>query len=129
MRNDEMIDGDIIEVVDVGPYEPTEAPKIDRTKMVSAPPVPMYVAQEALNFFGHNEQRRMLVEEIGELLVAVSKYERYTTETWHDNIAEEMADVYIMLAQMRVSYGIIDGDLQFHFDDKMKKLKKHIGVQ
>lgn len=125
MKYDEVIDGDIIEVVDEAPY----VQKVDKSKMVTAPSVPMYVAQEALNFFGHSEQRRMLVEEIGELLVAVSKYERYTTETWHDNIAEEMADVYIMLAQMRVSYGIIDGDLQFHFDDKMKKLKKYIGVQ
>ena len=81
MRTDEYIEGDIIDVVDAQTYEPSEAQKIDKTKMVSVPPVPMYVAIEALDHFGHNEQRRMLVEEIGELLVAVSKYERYTTES------------------------------------------------
>lgn len=88
--------------------------------------VPRDLIVQAINFFGHREQRGMMVEEMGELMVAMNKYERYHTPTQLDNIAEEIADVYIMLAQMRVSYDIQDGDIEFYIDEKLNKLAKYV---
>lgn len=70
------------------------------------------VYEDALRTWGAEAQTRMLFEEIGELLQAVCKAGRVENweqrvEVWH-NIAEEIADVKIMLGQMEVLFDVED---------------------
>ena len=62
------------------------------------------VYEDAWRTWGAEAQTKMLFEEIGELMQAVCKSGRVENweqrmEVWH-NIAEEIADVKIMLGQM-----------------------------
>lgn len=56
---------------------------------------------DILEHYGATAQRRQLVEECAELIQAVAKYERTGSETAYYNFIEELADVEIMLEQMR----------------------------
>ena len=56
---------------------------------------------EILRHYGEQAQRRQLVEECAELIQAVTKYERTGRPSAWYNFIEEMADVEIMLEQMR----------------------------
>lgn len=56
---------------------------------------------EILRHYGEQTQRRQLVEECAELIQAVTKYERTDKPSAWYNFIEEMADVEIMLEQMR----------------------------
>ena len=59
---------------------------------------------------GIKEQTRQTMEELGELIVALSKALRYQSKGGApanlDDIAEEIADVRIMLDQMELFYNI-----------------------
>lgn len=70
------------------------------------------VYEDALNTWGAEAQTKMLFEEIGELMQAVCKAGQVKnweqrTKVWH-NIAEEIADVSIMLGQMAVLFDVED---------------------
>lgn len=58
---------------------------------------------EILAHYGAQAQRRQLVEECAELIQAVAKYERTGAETSYYNFIEELADVEIMVEQMKQS--------------------------
>lgn len=55
--------------------------------------------KDAVRVFGLDNQIKMLLEELGELVVAASHYSR-GREGSFDNFVEELADVAIMLKQM-----------------------------
>lgn len=55
--------------------------------------------KETIKFWGDDKQLRMVQEECAELIVAVSHYLREKNNKNFENLAEEMADVYIMLQQ------------------------------
>ena len=70
------------------------------------------VYEDALRTWGAEAQTKMLFEEIGELMQAVCKASRVENweqrmEVWY-NIAEEIADVTIMLGQMAVLFDVED---------------------
>jgi len=70
------------------------------------------VFRDALRTWGAEAQTKMLFEEIGELMQAVCKASRVNNwekrmEGWH-NIAEEIADVKIMLGQMEIMFDVED---------------------
>ena len=57
-------------------------------------------------FWGMRKQSRMLQEECGELIVAVSHFLRKPHDVKTvDNLAEELADVHIMLEQIILMVG------------------------
>lgn len=58
----------------------------------------------ALGHYGEAGQLRVLQEECGELIVAVSHYFRGRTDA-PEELAEELADVTIMVAQARLIVG------------------------
>ena len=61
------------------------------------------ICKQAVNVFGKETQTMMFIEECGELFQAISKYKRgFGDET---NIHEEIADVEIMLEQLKHIYG------------------------
>ena len=68
------------------------------------------ILEDAIEVFGEDSQVKMAIEEMAELTVALSKYQRHIDHGQGDkdeiyqNIREEMADVGIMLAQQNL-YG------------------------
>lgn len=63
------------------------------------------MARYILNFRGIEKQRRILQEECAELIQAVSKLERYgETEKYTYNFVEELADVSILIEQMKMAF-------------------------
>lgn len=58
---------------------------------------------EALHVWGPEAQERLLVEELAELIVAVMKHGRSVNGSTNDNVAEEVADVELMLFQLKMT--------------------------
>lgn len=82
------------------------------------------LATKALEHFGNKPQIRQTMEECAELIVALNKAMRYPEEMgW--NVLEELADVTIMIEQMKQLY-----DVDLEFDDilkrKMNKLRNYL---
>ena len=61
---------------------------------------------QAIAAYGENEQSRVAMEELAELIRAINKYHRAKTDEHRQNLIEEMADVYIMLHQISIMYDI-----------------------
>lgn len=85
------------------------------------------LATKALEHFGNEPQIRQTMEECAELIVALNKAMRYPEEMgW--NVLEELADVTIMVEQMKQLY-----DVDLEFDDilkrKMNKLRNYLSEQ
>jgi NTP pyrophosphatase (non-canonical NTP hydrolase) len=75
---------------------------------------------EALQKFGITNQKRKADEELNELALEIKR----DLDGRMHNVEEEMADVYIMLAQMRLVYNqaTIDG----YIEAKLERLKRKI---
>lgn len=81
--------------------------------------------REAEILWGLNTQLVILMEECGELIQSASKYIRYGDER-RDELINEMADVYIMLAQMSVMLDINDEEFGNAIGKKIDIIKKKI---
>lgn len=75
----------------------------------------------ALEKWGKQAQIMMVVEELGELLQAISKVERDVNGCEVEELADEIADVEIMLTQLKTIYSIDDTLVQ---QIKMGKLDR-----
>lgn len=64
------------------------------------------ILSAALETFGAEAQTLMVMEEMAELTKELCKHARGANNT--DAIAEEMADVYIMLSQMELLHDVED---------------------
>ena len=83
--------------------------------------------KEALEKRGETAQINKTVEECAELIVALQKYMSLpklpgTT----DGILDEIADVEMMLAQMRYTLGISDNDLHERIQRKFELLSGYL---
>lgn len=80
-----------------------------------------------INHYGVSHQLRKLNEECYELLEAINDYEWMTSENGRcdtQRIAEEMADVHVMLAQFAEYYNIDSMDIAHIM---AKKIKRQLG--
>jgi hypothetical protein len=77
------------------------------------------IYKAAIDIWGQESQVWMLFEEMSELQKALCKYRRSPTSDNLVNVNEEMADVDIMMDQMRVMFG---EEVPAMF--KIKKLKR-----
>ena len=80
----------------------------------------MNIHQQVLNKFGERNQKDMLIEEMAELMQALQK-ERRGLEY---NISEEIADVQIVLDQIKLLYP----DWISWEQVKLKRLRERIGM-
>lgn len=83
------------------------------------------ICRKAVEKFGIDIQQIVAMEELGELIQAISKIARWecsleTLSECIDNLAEEIADVEIMLEQLKQCYGC---HIQAN-DHKRRKLDK-----
>ncbi|MCL2771939.1 MAG: hypothetical protein FWD71_01200 [Oscillospiraceae bacterium] len=85
------------------------------------------IMQTALDRWGLSAQVGQTVEECAELIVALQKHiNRSPQPRTIDNILDEIADVEMMLAQMRISFDIDDDMLRKQIEYKFEKLKKYL---
>lgn len=87
------------------------------------------VYKKAVDTWGVESQMNMMIEEIGELLQAISKYRRAYNKSdevkraAYDHLCEEIADVENMINQFRY---IFDSSLIDKY--KEEKLKRLLGI-
>ena len=80
--------------------------------------------QEALDKWGISAQAGQTVEECAELIVALQKqFNRSPSPETPESILDEMADVEIMLAQMRLALGIDDETFRKRIGEKFVKME------
>lgn len=73
---------------------------------------------------GYKMQTMVAIEEMSELTKELVKFMRGEANT--DAIAEEIADVEIMLRQMKIIYDIKDEDVEKLMVIKLKRLKERM---
>lgn len=81
--------------------------------------------QKALSKWGASAQKKMLMEEVGELLSAVGKFDRMRVE--ENSVITELADVSIMVEQMATLFGYenFEKEKEYKLNRLEKRLKKH----
>jgi len=72
---------------------------------------PREIYKKAIEKWGADFQILMLFEEVGELMQAISKIYRSKDKGEYDfaTLAEEIADVEIMLEQLKIIFGVEEG--------------------
>jgi len=107
--------------IDFGEAESEENMKLQFTQNEIA------LMQTALDRWGLNAQAGQAVEECAELIVALQKYvNRPPQPESLDNILDEMADVEMMLAQLRVAFNIDDDALRRRIESKFERLEQYL---
>ena len=76
------------------------------------------IYKEAIELFGELSQKIMVIEEMSELVKELCKELRDRGNV--ENIADELADVEITLAQIKMIYGI-EESVKKHKDFKLKR--------
>lgn len=82
--------------------------------------------QELIEEYGAKHQSMVCIEEMSELTKELVKFER--GENNHDQIAEETADVLIMLEQIIKIYGIAD-KVESWKNEKLKRTKARLQLK
>lgn len=81
---------------------------------------------ENAEHYGYEPQSNMLVEEMAELTQAISKYRRNNSKKNFDNIIEEIADVEVMLHQIKHLLGINSKYVEQIKIEKVNRTKENI---
>lgn len=84
------------------------------------------VFQLAIRRYGKHAQIGQFHEEVGELMVAINKYNRHPSILRLSNIAEEIADVEIMLEQLKLIFCIEQSNVTEIKKAKIQRLKERI---
>lgn len=85
------------------------------------------IEKEAVEKFGTDAQLWMVIEEMSELSKEVCKYIRGYENQEH--IAEEIADVQIMLDQLQIVCGVDSEMVEAFTNSKLERLAKLIGME
>jgi len=80
---------------------------------------------KAISKYGE-KQLDIAQEECAELIQAISKWKRYGNEKAKLNVIEEVADVTIMLEQLKIMFGITEEILNDEIDCKIDRLEKRM---
>lgn len=88
------------------------------------------IIRKAISTFGDKKQIAVAIEEMSELTKELCKAIRvYDTEdvnSYVDNIIEEIADVEIMLKQLRIIFAIRDIEVENMTDFKLIRLENRL---
>ena len=82
----------------------------------------------AIETYGDEAQINQGIEEMAELIQAVNKFRRMRNPVTFDKIAEEIADVEIMMDQYKQIYGITENEIILLKKRKLDRLAKRLGV-
>lgn len=78
---------------------------------------------------GDDAQLFVAMEECAELIQAISKYKRYDTGETLENLAEEIADVLIVIDEIKQICNITDEHIKSYHDKKIDRLKERLKVK
>ena len=89
--------------------------------------IPKKVLIDAIKTFGEEHQLKIAIEEMSELTKAICKTLRSDRKTVEDYeaVCEEMADVIIMINQLKLIYNNIDG-VEWWVNEKIERLERTI---
>ena len=82
------------------------------------------VLKQAIETYGKENQSMMVLEEMAELQKEVCKSLRGNNN--HDEIVEEIADVLIMLEQLKIMHDVQYKELSDMFNFKINRLKERL---
>ena len=87
----------------------------------------MDILEKAIKHYGAENQMAQSIEELAELIVAINKYTRYPDEIESKHhVIEEIADVLIMIDQLKIILDIKDYEIRCYRDYKLQRLEKRI---
>ena len=84
--------------------------------------------RKVINKFGKEAQCRQVMEECAELIQATNKMLRDRGKEQHENLIEEMADVQIMLEQLKIMFAVEEDRIQNYRMEKVEALRKLINL-
>ncbi len=84
----------------------------------------MEVLKQAIETYGKENQSMMVLEEMAELQKEVCKSLRGNNN--HDEIFEEIADVLIMIEQLKIMHDVKYRELNEMFNFKINRLKERL---
>lgn len=82
------------------------------------------IMQKAIDTYGDETQSMVCMEEMAELTKELVKYWRGADNV--EEIAEEIADVYITLCELQLIFGITDKTIRGYKECKLKRLRKSL---
>ena len=85
------------------------------------------ILRYAVNHFGEVKQQVVAIEEMAELTQALSKMIIDHPKKCRDNVVEELADVEIMLGQLKIIHGIREDELEYKKEYKLARLMEIVG--
>ena len=85
------------------------------------------ILDENIREHGIVEETVIAMEELAELIQAISKVKRYGfVGEYKDNLIEEIADVSIVIREIMMIFRISDGDINEVIDSKIQRIKKRL---
>jgi NTP pyrophosphatase (non-canonical NTP hydrolase) len=84
------------------------------------------ILRRALDTYGLDSQMKMAIEEMSELIKALLKYDRSPGPKTLNDIVEEIADVEIMIAQMRIVFD--NGQVEKMIEVKIDRLADRLSI-
>lgn len=80
--------------------------------------------KQAIEMYGADMQLNIAIEEFSELTKEICKYKRGADNISH--IAEEVADCYIMLEQIKFIFNLDSADISIIMTEKIERLKQRM---
>ena len=84
----------------------------------------MSILQDTINTYGTDNQLMVAVEELSELQKEICK--AFRGQLNEQNLIEEIADVLIMIEQVKMIYGIRDKDVDVEIGVKLSRLHSRL---
>ncbi len=83
----------------------------------------------AIKEWGVESQLDMATEECAELIVAICHIKRTAKQVIRSELKGELADVSLMIEQVRSMYGITDDEMEAERETRMHKMVHLLGVE
>jgi len=99
-------------------------PFVGEEKTIKNRPSRTEIERKAIKAYGHKKQEDICIEEMSELIKAIIKNRRYSSTETRQSIREEIADVQIMLDQMKMIFGTT----LIEEDAKLTRLAGNLGM-
>jgi NTP pyrophosphatase (non-canonical NTP hydrolase) len=84
------------------------------------------IYKKTIEKWGKTAQLEMAQEEATELALAVRKFIRKPNDKTFDDLSNEMADIEIMIEQIKFMYPEISEKIQIHKEFKLERLSKRV---
>ena len=84
-----------------------------------------------INTYGTRAQQDIAIEELAELQKAILKHRRYSSKETEQQIIDEIADVEIMLEQLKIIYSChsdVERRVEYKIDREIKRIKKKYDI-